>query len=193
MLGCLLIWNDCVDGKEDIFEAWYREEHFPERMSVPGFLCGIRHQAIDGGYPRFFTYYVVKNTEVLSSEGYRKLLEKPTPRTTYIMADVFKNMSRTICELEILQTGPRSVYAVTATGDEKWLAHFLVPESAPFTMALRGLPPREPTVEEQLRGGDDHVQAAVVLHFRSANEAKSYAAEINGRAWEIIEYAEPNL
>ena len=46
--GILAIFNDCRPGREAEFEAWFQGEHLIERLSVPGFLFGRRHQAISG-------------------------------------------------------------------------------------------------------------------------------------------------
>ncbi|GIT02635.1 MAG: hypothetical protein CM1200mP27_12600 [Chloroflexota bacterium] len=38
-----------VDIEHDAeFNAWYNEEHIPERMSAPGFLDSARYQAVKG-------------------------------------------------------------------------------------------------------------------------------------------------
>ena len=44
--GVLAIFNDCRDGREAEFEAWFQGEHLLERLAVPGFLFGRRHRAI---------------------------------------------------------------------------------------------------------------------------------------------------
>ena len=46
--GILAIFNDCRAGREAEFEAWFQGEHLLERLAVPGFLFGRRHQAISG-------------------------------------------------------------------------------------------------------------------------------------------------
>lgn len=43
--GVLVIWNDIRDGRASDFEFRYRNEHFPERLAVPGFRIGRRHDA----------------------------------------------------------------------------------------------------------------------------------------------------
>ena len=53
--GILAIFNDCRRGHEAEFEGWFQGEHLIERLGVPGFLFGRRHQAISGdtGYFNF--------------------------------------------------------------------------------------------------------------------------------------------
>jgi hypothetical protein len=35
--GVLAIWNDVAPEAEAEFNAWYLEQHLPERLAVPGF------------------------------------------------------------------------------------------------------------------------------------------------------------
>ena len=46
--GILAIWNDVRAGHETEFDAWFQSEHLLERLAVPGFLFGRRHEAISG-------------------------------------------------------------------------------------------------------------------------------------------------
>ena len=81
MIGtaALGIWID-VDAKAlDDFNAWYREQHIPERLSVPGFLRGRRYEATGAG-PAYFTLYETTDAAVLSSEPYLARLNSPTFR-----------------------------------------------------------------------------------------------------------------
>ena len=82
MIGgaALGIWMD-VDaaGLED-FNAWYRGQHLPERLSVPGFLRGRRYES-DGDGPQYFTLYETADAGVLSSAPYMERLNAPTDWT----------------------------------------------------------------------------------------------------------------
>ena len=52
----LVVYAD-VDVEHDAeFNAWYNEEHVPERMSAPGFLNAARYEALRGG-PRYLAVY----------------------------------------------------------------------------------------------------------------------------------------
>ncbi len=97
MRGILAVWNDCAAGAEADYERWYRLEHLPERLGVPGFLFGYRYRAMRAGRA-YFTYYETETAAVLSSETYLERLENPTPWTRRIMPS-FTNASRTVCEL----------------------------------------------------------------------------------------------
>lgn len=187
--GCLLIWNDCAVGHEAEYESWYQEEHLPERMAVPGFVCGVRHRALDQQSPHYMTYYEVQDPQVLQRADYLALLEQPTPRTRRIMEVAFKNMNRTVCHLTHVRNGEPTPYVVTATGGARWLDDLPVPESALRVLALRALPRGPATAEEALRGGDTSVEAALVVHVAHPHEAEQLATVLNGRAWQQVAFA----
>lgn len=82
MIGdaALGIWMDVDADSLDDFNAWYRRQHLPERLSVPGFLRGRRYEG-GGGGPRYFTLYETADAGVLSSEPYLERLNAPTDWT----------------------------------------------------------------------------------------------------------------
>jgi hypothetical protein len=82
MIGAaaLGIWMDVDTAGLDDFNAWYRRQHLPERLSVPGFLRGRRYQATGAG-PVYFTLYETANAAVLSSAPYMERLNNPTDWT----------------------------------------------------------------------------------------------------------------
>src|SRR6185436_2635761 len=94
--GILAIFNNVASGREAEFEEWFQHEHLAERIAVPGFLLGRRHEAVSG-QPRFFNFYLVQSVEVLNSAAYLGRLDTPTPMTRVIMSEVFKDMIRTVC------------------------------------------------------------------------------------------------
>jgi hypothetical protein len=64
--GILAIFNDVAPGREAEFETWFQGEHLQERLAVPGFLYGRRHEAIAAS-SAFFNFYVVESPAVLTS------------------------------------------------------------------------------------------------------------------------------
>ena len=99
--GVLAIWNDCVQSEENNYKNWYQNEHLPERLGVPGFIRGRRYQSLVSS-PRFFTWHEVASPSTLTSESYMARLSNPTPWTQEIMANVFLNASRTVCDRHII-------------------------------------------------------------------------------------------
>ena len=94
--GILAIFNNVAPGREAEFEEWFQHEHLAERLAVPGFLLGRRHEAVSGE-PRYFNFYVTQSAQVLKSDAYLARLDQPTPMTRTIMSAVFKDMIRTVC------------------------------------------------------------------------------------------------
>jgi len=178
--GILAIWNDCRVGREAEFDAWFQSEHLLERLAVPGFLYGRRHQAISGS-SGYFNFYLVESPDVLTSKPYLERLDNPTPTTKLIMSEVFLNMNRTVCRRMVRQGGFRGAYAVTARLNAipnenvlKATLHALMPDTAVASgeiwIALdpRGMPVSQ---EEKLRGGDKKIKGAFMaetLHQRDA-------------------------
>ena len=68
--GFLMVLTQPSAVMEDEFNAWYDTEHLPERMTVPGFLTGLRFAAVGGGHPRYLAFYDVERPDVLQSDAY---------------------------------------------------------------------------------------------------------------------------
>ena len=98
--GLLAIWHNLkVNNESDLrdFQNWYRAEHFPERLSVPGFLRGRRYHSIDSD-TRFSALYETKNLETLGSKSYHHQLDHPTPWSRTNLAR-FQDTNRTAFEV----------------------------------------------------------------------------------------------
>jgi hypothetical protein len=93
--GILAIFNNVAPGREAEFEEWFQHEHLAERIAVPGFLLGRRHEAV--GNPRYFNFYVTTSVEVMKSPAYLARLDQPTSMTRTVMSEIFKDMIRTVC------------------------------------------------------------------------------------------------
>jgi hypothetical protein len=185
--GILAIWNDCQAGREVDFETWFQGEHLLERLAVPGFLFGRRHQAISGA-SGYFNFYLTQSPDVLTSKAYLERLDTPTPMTRMIMSEVFINMNRTVCRRTVRRGGFRGAYAVTvrfnespeegalaaqldamltgpsAAGGEIWMA--LDPGGMPVSM------------EEQLRGGDRKIKACLMIDTLRQDAAEQTGARL---------------
>jgi hypothetical protein len=170
--GILAIFNDCKPGHEAEFEAWFQGEHLDERLGVPGFLFGRRHQAISGS-SGYFNFYVATSPDVFASKPYLDRLDNPTPLTRRVMSDIFINMNRTICS-RVLRCGSlRGAYAVTArfndrpdTGRLAALADELRknPDIAAAEIWIAANPGTPPvSAEEKLRGGDKKIKGCLMV------------------------------
>jgi hypothetical protein len=186
--GILAIWNDCRTGREAEFEAWFQGEHLLERLAVPGFLFGRRHQAISGS-SGYFTFYLVESPNALTSKPYLERLDNPTPMTRKIMSEVFLNMNRTVCRRKLRRGGFRGGFAVTVrfgeqpdsdaltelldtfaqnpavAGGEIWIA--LDPAGMPVSM------------EEKLRGGDKKIMGCLMVDTLRQADAELMGARLS--------------
>lgn len=179
--GILAIWNDCRTGREAEFDAWFQGEHLLERLAVPGFLFGRRHQAISGS-AGYFNFYLVESPDVLTSKPYLERLDNPTPMTKRIMSEVFINMNRTVCRRTVRRGGFRGAYAVTvrfnAQSDEAALTKRL--DAALQDAAVVGgeiwialdSAGQPVSMEEKLRGGDKKIKGALMLDTLRQRDAE---------------------
>jgi len=200
--GVLAIWNDIRAGEEAAFESWYRDEHFPERLAVPGFRLGRRYEAVEGS-PRYFCYYLTDTPATLVSPAYQARLNDPTARTRHLMAEAFFNMSRTVCRRALVAGAMTSGLAVTA--------RFHAPVGAPVGAPVDG--PEDALVdpaaaralverlagaagvaraewwtaadaqgararEEELRGGDRKIAHCLLVETLRADDARAVRAQI---------------
>ena len=185
--GILAIFNDCRAGREAEFEAWFQGEHLIERLGVPGFLFGRRHQAISGT-PGYFNFYMVEAPAVLTSKPYLERLDNPTPMTRTIMSEVFVNMNRTVCRRTARRGRFRGAFAVTArfsrTPDEAALSAALEKLTADTAVAggeiwialdPAGMPV---SMEEKLRGGDAKIAGALIVDTLYEDDAEAVAAQL---------------
>jgi len=185
--GILAIFNDCRPGREAEFEAWFQGEHLQERLAVPGFLFGRRHQAISGG-SGYFNFYLVESPAVLTSKPYLERLDNPTPMTKTIMSEVFINMNRTVCRRTARKGAFRGAYAVTvrfnAAPDEAALKAALDALVADTKVAggeiWIALDPKGMPVsgEEKLRGGDKKIAGCLMIDTLRQADAERIGAEL---------------
>jgi len=185
--GILAIFNDCRPGREAEFEQWFQGEHLLERLAVPGFLFGRRHQAISGACG-YFNFYLVEQPAVLTSKPYLARLDNPTPMTRKIMSEVFINMNRTVCRRTVRRGGFRGAYAVTvrfsAPPDEAALAAQLDAMLASAAVAggeiwialdPAGMPVSQ---EEKLRGGDKKIAGCLMIDTLRQDAAEQTGARL---------------
>lgn len=99
MTAVLAIWHDVDPSVQEDYTGWYDEEHFPERLGVPGFRNGQRFEALDAATrPTRLAFYEVESLQVLAGGEYRRRLEHPTPRTTRVISG-FRNSIRGACNV----------------------------------------------------------------------------------------------
>jgi hypothetical protein len=185
--GIVAIFNDCRPGREAEFEEWFQGEHLLERLAVPGFLFGRRHQSVSGA-SGYFNFYLVESPAVLTSKPYLARLDDPTPMTKKVMSEIFINMNRTVCHRTARKGGFRGAYAVTVRfntapdeGALKATLDALVADPAvaggEIWIALdpKGMPVSQ---EEKLRGGDKKIAGCLMIDTLRQADAEKIGADL---------------
>ena len=185
--GILAIFNNVAPGREAEFEQWFQHEHLAERIAVPGFLIGRRHEAI-AGEPRYFNFYLTTSAEILKSPAYLDRLDQPTPMTRTVMSEIFKDMIRTVCHRVFRRGILRGTGVVTVRFGER-------PDEPTLQATIERLI-RDPAVacgevwlaadnrefpvstEERLRGGDRKIVACLVVETLRLPDAEKIAVSL---------------
>ncbi len=96
----LVNWGGIVETKEIEYNEWHSKEHMPERISLPGFLRGLRTVGIPGTdlNHKYFMMYEAEQKEVFTSRKYLERLNNPTEWTKEILSN-YLSPSRTICSV----------------------------------------------------------------------------------------------
>jgi hypothetical protein len=91
--GLLLTMTEPPPAMEEEFNAWYDQEHLPERLAIPGFRSARRWVS----ERTYLATYELDSAAVLTSPQYLSFFENPTPwsRRCLGKAVVFK---RWACE-----------------------------------------------------------------------------------------------
>jgi hypothetical protein len=82
--AALAMWWKVRPEQRSEFDDWHSHEHFPERMSIPGFRRGSRWTSTLED-EEFFVLYELEQYEILTSKGYLDRLNAPTPWSTKMM------------------------------------------------------------------------------------------------------------
>ena len=96
----LVNWGGVVKTKEIEYNEWHSKEHMQERLSLPGFLRGLRAIGIPGTdlNHKYFMMYEAEKKEVFISRKYLERLNNPTEWTKEILSN-YLSPSRTICSV----------------------------------------------------------------------------------------------
>jgi len=189
-LDVLAVWNDVDPAHEAEYHRWYWQQHLPERLSIPGFMSAYRYQAVEAN-PKFFTWYFVRDIEVLRSPHYLERLSNPTDWTQHVMP-WFRNMTRCACRLStdlgrgigsnlvvwrvegagLAASIQQSVAQLFESAAESGITRAQVWETDREISAQR-------TPEQALRGGPDRlIDCAVVLHCPSVESGRKAAKQM---------------
>src|SRR5262245_14449526 len=186
--GILAIFNNVAPGREAEFEEWFQHEHLQERLGVPGFLLGRRHEAVQGE-PQYFNFYLTRSADVLRSAEYHTRLNNPTPMTRTVMSGIFKDMIRTVCHQTLRLGQMRGAVAVAARfaepPDESRLKSTLERLFDDKAVACgeiwsaADLGDLSASEEERLRGGDRRMAGCLRIETLRVRDAERIAAALS--------------
>jgi hypothetical protein len=173
--AALAMWWDMAATHRAEFEDWHSHEHFPERLSIPGFQRGSRWASATGG-DGFFVMYELQTYETLTSPAYFARLNNPTPWSQTMMPR-HGNMVRSQCQ--VLESFGSGIAAAMLTlrispqpGRSDTLRDHLrtvlnvLPQRVGATSAhllQTQTPQAATTTEQKIRGGADGVADWIVL------------------------------
>jgi hypothetical protein len=185
--GILAIFNNVAPGREAEFEEWFQHEHLAERIAVPGFVLGRRHEAV-AGEPRYFNFYVTTSSAILKSPAYLDRLDHPTAMTRTVMSDIFKDMIRTVCDRVFRRGTLRGIGVVTVRFGQRpdeallraTIERLILEPAVACGEIWRAADKRDfpISMEERLRGGDRKIEACLVVETLRLPDAERIAASL---------------
>jgi hypothetical protein len=109
--GALVLWLDVAPQLERETDAWYIDEHMPERIDGGGYLRARRYSAIEGA-PAYLTLFEAQNPSALASEGYLRLVSRISQQSQRIRSG-FSNVVRNT--FAVRQSRGRGIGAIVAS------------------------------------------------------------------------------
>ena len=90
--GALALWIDVAPALQAETDAWYVDEHLPERIVVAGYRRATRYVALEGS-PRYLSVFEADTPQALASEGYLGLVRQISDQSKRIRGG-FSNVVR---------------------------------------------------------------------------------------------------
>lgn len=112
MSAVLVIFNDIDPAAEAEYEAWYWQDHLPQRFELFGKRSARRYRRDAGEGREYFTCYEVESLATFSSSDCQQTLREPTEGTRRMMPH-FRNMVRSLC-VPVLDMGEGTAGVVAA-------------------------------------------------------------------------------
>ena len=109
--GALMLWLDVAPELDRETDAWYIDEHMPERIDVGGYLRARRYVAIEGT-PAYLTLFEAQTPSALASDGYLRLVSRISAQSQRIRGG-FSNVVRNT--FEVRQSRGRGIGAIVAS------------------------------------------------------------------------------
>ena len=187
--AAVAMWWSIRPEQRSEFGDWHSHEHFPERMSIPGFRRGSRWTSTTDA-EGFFVLYELEEYEILTSKGYLDRLNAPTHWSTKMMPHHL-GMVRSQCRvIESFGGGVATSLATIRLSPQAGREADLQAHLADRLGALAQKPgltgahllltdtPRTsaPTTEQQIRGKDGAADWIVLLSGYDADAVEAVIA-----------------
>lgn len=177
--GLLLAFTDPAEGTADAFNAWYDDEHTPNRLTVPGIFNARRYVAVESGSPAYMALYDLESPETLGRPEYRRLYAEQSDREKAIMASI--KIDRRVLRL-VLDGEPwteDAPYQMTVSlqppdGAESDLVAWYREEHAPMLLDVPGW--RRVRLFEQVEGSGPRFTAVHELESPAVFDTDAYRA-----------------
>jgi hypothetical protein len=131
MQGLLAAFMNPPPEDEAGFNAWYDQEHVPDRLALAGFLGGWRYRAEAETGPRYLALYDLASVGVLDGADYLRLADERSERERAMLASI-PMIDRRVFKLILGGDGwtPAAPYVLTVAmspapgGDEDFVAWY---------------------------------------------------------------------
>ena len=179
MSGLLTIWNNANKNFINEYEEWYNNEHLFERLSVQNINFARRFKSLKSNY-NYFTSYEAKTSNTFFSADYINKLNNPTKKTKFVMEFVFKDMSRTVFERQVINGSVRGAFCLIIAIKDKLKKEVLIEyeknnrcqEQVYSEIWLaREVADFETSKEESLRGKDNKFESCLYIEFCNENNS----------------------
>ena len=179
MSGLLAIWNNANKNFINEYEEWYNNEHLFERLSVQNINFARRFKSLKSNY-NYFTSYEAKTYNTFISANYINKLNNPTKKTKFVMEFVFKDMSRTVFERQVINGSIRGALCLIIAIKDKLKKEVLIEyeknnrcqEQVYIEIwVAREVSDFETSKEESLRGKDNKFESCLYIEFCNENNS----------------------
>ena len=179
MSGLIAIWNNANKNFINEYEEWYNNEHLFERLSVQNINFARRFKSLKSNY-NYFTSYEAKTSNTFFSADYINKLNNPTKKTKFVMEFVFKDMSRTVFERQVINGSVRGAFCLIIAIKDKLKKEVLIEyeknnrcqEQVYSEIWLaREVADFENSKEESLRGKDNKFESCLYIEFCNENNS----------------------
>ncbi len=184
-------WNLALEQRSE-FGDWHSHEHFPERLSIPGFRRGSRWSSTSNA-TGFFVLYELDAYATLTSPGYLARLNDPTPWSRKMMP---RHLDMVRSQCRIVASFGGGIAASLATLRLSPLDGKADQFEARLVETLRGYPARPgltgahllrtdtpsaggPTTEQQIRGRDASADWIILISGYDSEVVEEVAMSVS--------------